>query len=141
MVHITISTPYMVHITILTPYMVHIVPSRREIPLIYIYLWIYFVLFVCFLFFVLFFVFCFLFLFVFIHGTHYNINTIHGTHCTINMITHSTSTFKTIIYVNKNCFLYWKSHIILEYKYHDKEEMEKPYPCIMFKYKEYISCE
>ena len=38
----------------------------------------------------------------------------------------------------ENHILYWSTS---RPKYHDKEEMEKPYPCIMFKNKEYISCE
>jgi hypothetical protein len=37
---------------------------------------------------------------------------------------------------NENHILYWSTY---RPKYHDKEEMEKPYPCIMFKNKEYIS--
>ena len=35
-------------------------------------------------------------------------------------------------------YLYWNTS---RPKYHDKEEMEKPYPYIMFKNKEFISCE
>jgi uncharacterized protein YqgQ len=38
----------------------------------------------------------------------------------------------------ENHILYWSTS---RPKDHDKEEMEKPYPCIMFKNKEYISCE
>ena len=35
-------------------------------------------------------------------------------------------------------YLYWSTS---RPKYHDKEDMEKPYPYIMFKNKEFISCE
>jgi hypothetical protein len=38
----------------------------------------------------------------------------------------------------ENHILYWSTS---RPKYHDKEEMEKPYPYIMFKNKEYISCQ